>query len=60
MKEIQQAPRQAAQRDAAQAALRALFDDELVLRQRANGLYADAASLSSSVAGPAAAATWPS
>ncbi|MBZ2207045.1 hypothetical protein [Massilia soli] len=28
-----------------QAALRALFDQELVLRQRANGLYADAASL---------------
>jgi hypothetical protein len=30
--------------DAAQAAARALLDDELVLRQRANGLYADAAS----------------
>jgi hypothetical protein len=28
-----------------QAALRALFDQELVLRQRANGLYADAAGL---------------
>ena len=28
-----------------QAALRALFDHELVLRQRANSLYADAASL---------------
>lgn len=28
-----------------QAALRALFDDEMILRQRANGLYADAAGL---------------
>jgi hypothetical protein len=31
--------------EADQAAARALFDDELVLRQRANGLYADAATL---------------
>jgi hypothetical protein len=29
--------------DAAQAVARALLDDEMVLRQRANGLYADAA-----------------
>lgn len=44
MKEIQQerSKRPSATR---QAALRALFDHELVLRQRANGLYADAASL---------------
>ncbi|RJG20471.1 hypothetical protein [Massilia cavernae] len=28
-----------------QAALRALFDNEMILRQRANGLYADAAGL---------------
>lgn len=44
MKEIQQ-DRSKPPSAARQAALRALFDHELVLRQRANGLYADAASL---------------
>ena len=44
MKEIQQ-DRSKPPSATRQAALRALFDHELVLRQRANGLYADAASL---------------
>lgn len=44
MKEIQQ-DRSKLPSATGQAALRALFDHELVLRQRANGLYADAASL---------------
>ena len=44
MKEIQQ-DRSKPPSATRQAALRALFDHELVLRQRANGLFADAASL---------------
>lgn len=44
MKEIQQ-DRSKPPSATRQAALRALFDHELVLRQRANSLYADAASL---------------
>jgi hypothetical protein len=44
MKEVQRV-RGEAPSATRQAAVRALFDNELVLRQRANSLYADAASL---------------